>query len=55
MTLDVSGRHPAPRLSIAVRGRYWLEVDAMTVPMTLRDDGSEYGGGDGAREKRDGE
>ena len=34
---------------------YWLEVNAMTKPMALREDGAEYGGGDGAREKRDGE
>ena len=33
----------------------WLEANAMTKPMSLREDGAKYGGGDGAPEKRDGE
>ena len=50
-------RDPArfPWRAVSKVQHYWLEVDAMTKPMMLREGGSEYGGEGGARGKRDGE
>ena len=50
-------RDPArfPWREVSKVQHYWLEVDAMTKPMTLRENDPGYDGGDGARGKRDGE
>ena len=56
-TLHEPVRDPArfPWREVTKVQHYWLEANAMTKPMSLREDGAKYGGGDGAPEQRDGE